>query len=277
MARRLVLVGFVAATVAFLAIQFSNGVGRLTWDAVPSAGQLAAAAALLLAGQLLIGEALVALSAPVTGSNAVRRGFHVTQPSKYIPVGVAQGAGLTVVLRRAGMSTSAAITAWGLHTSSVVLSGVGLGLMVGGLDAWPIPLVALGAAVLCGYNRPLITTVLRQVPRLVRAAPSLETAVPDQARLCRCLAATGTGLILHGAAFALVINGSTTSVATAIAAYLTAHSLATATPLPGGLGAREALLLAFLASDDLTGVVLVRLLLMGIEAILALASIRRRI
>ena len=85
--------------------------------------------------------------------------------------------------------------------------------------------------------------------------------------------------MLHGAAFALLVAGSITSVATAIAAYAIAQSLATATPLPGGLGAREALLFAFAASDDdvtLTGVVLVRLLLIGIEALLALASVRRR-
>jgi len=278
MARRLVRAAFVILTLAFFVAQFANGAGRIAVDTAPGMGRIGGAVVLLVAGQVLVGEALVSLAAPGIGAGPARRAFHLTHPSKYIPAGVAQAAGLTIALRRAGLSTGSALATWALHTLAVVLGGVGAGLVVGGGAGWPMFWAVLGVATLLSFSRSLIVVVLTRVGRVVEAAQTVASTMPSQARLSACLAANAAGLVLHGVAFAVLIDGSAASAAIAIAAYALAHGLATATPLPGGLGAREALLFAFAASDDditLTGVVLVRLLLMVVEAGFALASVQR--
>ena len=65
-----------------------------------------------------------------------------------------------------------------------------------------------------------------------------------------------------------------TSTNLAVAAYTLAFGVSVATPLPGGLGAREAIIVGVLSGTQATlivPVVLVRLILIGVEVLLLLA------
>ena len=95
---------------------------------------------------------------------------------------------------------------------------------------------------------------------------------------CTALAAIAVGL--HSVGFAILVRSADLDVTLlgAVAAYALAFGVSVATPLPGGLGAREAVLLAVLVVDEATllvPVVLVRLLLVGIECgFLVMARLR---
>lgn len=272
--RRATIAVLIVATVAFFAIQFSKGLASLDSNALPGLGRTGAVVLLLVLGQLFIGEALVAISPTPTTPRQARIAFHITQPAKYVPVGIAQAAGLTVVLSRFGARRGHAAASWVFHTGFVVLAGVGVGISFGVAGGWPLWILPLAVGIPLATWHPALDAVLRRLADRVPMTAKLG-GPPSQGALLRSLGANSIGLALHGAAFALLVAPLDPGVATAIAAYALAQGLATATPLPGGLGVREALLLGLLNAGDssvLTSVVLIRVLLMSVEFVLWLAA-----
>lgn len=268
--RSVLVVALVVVTIAFFARQFSTGLATLDTDALPSSARLVVAVVLLVVGQVLLGEGLVAVAPQPATARQARVAFHSTQPMKYVPVGIAQAASLTVILRRSGARSGHAAAAWMIDAGAVVLAGVVVGLAVGVVRGWPLWFLPFAVLPVLVMWRPALAAVLEQLARVVPLV-SILGELPSQVALWRCLAASGAGLALHGVAFAVLVSHLGPSVAASISAYALAQGLATATPLPGGLGVREALLLGFLSADEssvLTSVVLVRLLLMGVEAAL---------
>lgn len=281
-ARNALVLTLVVVTIAFFTRQFSGGLASLSSDALPGVGRIVIAVLLLVAGQVLLGEALVAIAPIPATARQARMAFHSTQPTKYIPIGIAQAASLTAVLHRFGTRRGHAAASWLIDAGAVVLAGVMVGLTIGvgrGWPLWSLPLAALVGLIMW---RPVLTAVLE---RLARRIPLILKfgEIPGQAALLGCLAASGAGLALHGAAFAVLVTPLGPSTAAAISAYALAQGLATATPLPGGLGVREALLFGILDAEDgsvLTSVVLLRLLLMSVEFVLGLGAsvgIRRQL
>lgn len=270
-----IALGVVSAV--FIAVQLADGWSRLGDESLPGAPSIAAAVVLLALGQLAIGEAMV-VAAPGLLTRATRRwAFHFTQPAKYVPGGVAHVAGVVTALVGRGASTSAAGMLWVVHTGSVIVAGVSVGLLLSPAFGWPWPVALLGVAVPLVLARPVLSVVADRAGRSVQRLREVE--VPPQRNLSGCLALTAVGVVLHGGAYAvLAAQGDDTAVAS-LAAYALALGVSVATPLPAGLGAREAILLGLAttpAGEAIVPVVLVRLLLVAVEVVFwFVASIRR--
>lgn len=271
MSLRRVLVGVLAlATVGFFVQQLRSGVAEISSTALPGPTRIAVALALLLVGQVLIGEALLPLLRSAHPTNASRAAFHGTHVTKYIPAGFAQGVGLVLALERVGVRRGEATIGWVLHTVTVIVAGIGTGLAISVAGGWSPAFLLPAALTLVLIWRSMLQRVLTalatRVARIGRAGP-----LPTQGRLLRAWATNAAGLTLHGLAFAVLAHDLRIGVAGAAGAYLLSQALATMTPLPGGLGAREALLTLFTSGADpdiLTSVVLVRVLLMIVEGVL---------
>ncbi|MEM9467149.1 MAG: hypothetical protein AAGA90_17385 [Actinomycetota bacterium] len=271
MSRRVLIVAALAVvSAAFLAVEIRDGWGDLSGEQFPAPGWFVLAVVLLAAGQVVIGEAMAALPAPPTTAADRRRTFHLTQPAKYVPAGVAQAAGVVVVLVGRGASRSASAVVWIIHTGSLVVAGVAVGLVTAPALGWSPLLVVPGVAVTLAVSRPVLRPIFARVGRW-GGVDALEA--PPSVALGGCLGAAIVGVALHGLGFAALVRGADLDVGTveALAAYTLAFGVSVATPLPGGLGAREAIILAVLGAAEsvlLVPVVLVRLVLIGIEVVL---------
>lgn len=275
---RRVLVGLLAlATLGFFAQQLRTGVATISSTALPGPGRIVASVALLLTGQVLIGEALSPLLRAVHPPRNARTAFHATHVAKYIPAGLAQGVGLVLALERLGVRRSEATIGWVLHTAIVIVAGIGTGLALSVAGGWsPVFLVPAALSLALIWRSMLqraLTILATRVARIGRVGP-----LPTQGQLLRAWATNAAGLMLHALAFAILAHDLRIGVASAAGAYLLSQALATMTPLPGGLGAREALLTLFTSGSDpdiLTSVVLVRVLLMIVEALLTAVGLAR--
>lgn len=278
--RRALVAALALASAVFVVIQLTNGWSRISDEPLPESAPIAATIVLLALGQLWIGEGMVALGMGA-GRPADRRwAFHATQPAKYVPMGVAHAAGVVTALVSRGVPRLTAGVLWAIHTGSLVVVGVSLGLLGSPVFGWPVVLAFVGLCLPLVLNRRLLTVALGRTSRFVSAL-SRPSLVPRQRQLIRCGLWVATGMILHGAAYAVLADASGIDQApiALVAAYCLALGVSIATPLPGGLGAREAILLALStapAGSALIPVVLTRLLLVGVElAFWVIASARR--
>ncbi|MEM7140944.1 MAG: hypothetical protein AAF548_07910 [Actinomycetota bacterium] len=276
--RRLVVAALAILSSLFLALEIRDGWAEVGGEQFPGAGWLLAAVGVLALGQIVIGEAMATLPAEPTRASERRRAFHLTQPAKYVPAGIAQAAGVVVALVGRGATRPSALVVWAVHTGSLIVAGVAVGLLTAPALGWSPFVVVPGALVLAVVGRPIIAWVAVRVGRLLGA--SLE--IPSAADVGRCFAAASVGVALHGLGFAALVRGAGLEVGAmeAVAAYTLAFGISVATPLPGGLGAREAIIVAVLAPSEtvlIVPVVLVRLLLIAIEfALLVIARLGAR-
>lgn len=270
--RRIVVALLAVASAVFLAVEISDSWDELDGAQLPGAGWFVLAIGVLAVGQVVIGEAMAALPAEPTSASDRRSAFHLTQPAKYVPAGIAQAAGVVVVLVGRGASRSGALAVWVVHTGSLVVAGLAVGLVTAPALGWSPAVVVPGILVLAVISRPVLGPVFTRVGGLFDVA--LE--VPSTPALMRCLTAAIVGVALHGLGFAVLVHGASLDVGVveAVAAYTLAFGVSVATPLPGGLGAREAIIVGVLSGTQATlivPVVLVRLILIGVEVLLLLA------
>lgn len=280
---RRVLVGvLVAASVGFIAQQLHSGWSRISGESLPDPGQLALAIFLLTVGQVLIGEAFLIVGSGPPRTAVRRWAFHLTQPSKYIPAGVAQVAGLVAVLVGRGANGVATAAAAAVLMGSLVVGGISIGLVLSPALGWTPLIAVVGLLVPIALFRPVLAAIARMIGRVV---PSIraESHIPEQGTLFWTFAMVTVALALHAGAYAALVDaaGGDGDALASIAAYSLAFGVSIATPLPGGLGAREAILLGLtdlVGSPALVPIVLVRLLLIGIELVLGLTgSLRLRV
>ena len=279
--RRALILALAAASAVFIAVQLNDGWGRIRDEPLPGVLPIVGVVALLALGQVALGEAMVSLGAGVTTPFDRRWAFHISQPAKYVPIGVAHAAGSVTALTGRGAARVTAGVLWAVHTGTLVIVGVALGLLGSPAFGWWAPLALLGPVTLVCLDHRVLLAIVRAAGRFVEvlSRPSL---VPPQRRLNRCAAWAATGIVLHGLAYAVLVEAAGISMnpLAAVAGYCLALGVSIATPLPAGLGAREALLLAFStapAGDAIVPIVLVRLLLVGVELVLwFIASTHRR-
>ena len=167
-----------------------------------------------------------------------------------------------------------------LHTGALVVAGLSLGLIGSSAFGWPVALGVVGLCVPLLLDRRLLTFVLGRTGRLI-AGLGRPDLVPRQSRLVLCGIWAAVGILLHGLAYAVLVGASDIdqTVIASVAAYCLALGVSIATPLPAGLGAREAILLALStasAGEAVVPVILVRLLLVGVELVLWLVASARR-
>jgi len=248
----------------------------------PDIGPLALAVVLLGVGQVLIGEAFVVVGPNPPAAADRRWAFHLTQPAKYIPGGIAQPAGLVTVLMRRGASSVATAMSYVVIVAALVIAGISLGLVLSPALEWWLPIIAAGLVLPFLLLRPVLVIVVRLAARIVPVNRP-EEQLPAQGSLLRCLTGCVIGVGLHACAYAVLVDavGGDTAPMASVASYSLAAGVSIATPLPGGLGAREALLIGLAdltGSASLLAIALIRVLLIGVEIILGLlasARIRR--
>jgi len=269
-----------AASALYVGLEVAEGWGELGAQHVPGPGWLLAAVVTLAVGQFLIGEAMVVLEAAPSTAAQRRWVFHSAQPAKYVPFGVANAAVVVLGLSARGVSRRVATRVWAIHTLSLVIAGVAVGLILSLGLGWPDAWSALGLLLLVAFTPPIFGRVLRLSGRVAGVDLSASFAVSPS--IWSCVALTAVAINLHAVGFAILVRSADLDVTLlgAVAAYALAFGVSVATPLPGGLGAREAIILAVLVVDEATllvPVVLVRLVLVAVEcAFWAVARLRVR-
>jgi len=260
------LLGFVS--VVYIGLEVAGSWSELTAQQIPGVGWLLVAIVALALGQFVVGEAMVVLEAsPSTGAQR-RWIFHTAQPAKYVPFGIANAAAVVLGLCARGVPSRIATLVWAIHSLALALVGVAVGLIAGPALGWSAAVSALGVILLLAVAPPIFGRVLRVAGRVVGA--DLSASLPASRSIVTCTALAAIAVGLHAVGFAILVRGADLDVTLlgAVAAYALAFGVSVATPLPGGLGAREAVLLAVLVVDEATllvPVVLVRLLLVGTE------------
>ncbi len=252
----------------YIGLEVAHRWSELRAQQIPGFGWLLVAIIALVVGQFVVGEAMVALDA-VPSTAAQRRWiFHTAQPAKYVPLGIANAAAVVLGLSARGVPRRVATLVWAIHSLALALVGVAVGLIAAPALGWSAGVSVLGVTLLLAVAPPIFGRVLRVAGRVVGV--DLRASLPASRSIVTCAALAAIAVGLHGVGFAVLVRSIDLDVGllAAVAAYMLAFGLSVATPLPGGLGAREAVLLAVLVVDEATllvPVVLVRLLLVGTE------------
>ena len=183
------------------------------------------------------------------------------------------------------MTARSAMAAWASHILMIVAGGLVTGtLLVFHPDVGPVrflaPLCLLGAAIVHkGVLGRLVGLGARFSARLPAAAD-----LPAQRRLIDAFVAGVVFVLLHGAAFAVLLHDGERGVAGSLAvlgAYGLSVGLSTASPLPAGLGIREGLLVLLVGgavAPVLAAAIVLRVTTFTMEvALLAVFWLLRRI
>lgn len=239
------LLGLVALTVAAVTTARSAD-GQV----LPGAAAMAGAFALHLVALTCAAQAWIALFPPGSDRRELARGLYTSQLTKYLPAGgFAQAASQVAFAGNQGGLKAAALRLPVFSLCSVV-AGTTIGSMLAfdsDLAGWARVLAAAALlSVLC-LHRSVLAAVLRLAKRLVRRLPEPD-ALPTQGEILRCYVFALGNLLAFSAAFAVLLDDlddvAPLSVIGTLAAAWTAGYLVIV--LPGGLGVREAVILAAL-------------------------------
>lgn len=246
---------FGVAGLVFMGIVF-----RETWDrsqgrVLPGWGYAIGAEALIVAGMAGASRGWVSLFDGHGSKKALAEAFYTAQLGKYVPGAIWQAVGQVGMSRRAGVSLAQATVAFPVHALTWLAAGgtVGAALALTGFHLS----VAVRAAALLGLllvlplRRIWMLKVLAFFTRLLKRGTT--EALPPQAAILRCY---GWGIWTHvmsGAAFALLASSINegASPAAALPAFALAWTIGfLAVPFPSGVGVRELVLIATLASPS---------------------------
>jgi uncharacterized membrane protein YbhN (UPF0104 family) len=277
---------FGVAGLFFMGIVFRDTWNRSQGRVLPGWEYAIGAEALMVAGLAGASRGWVSLFDGQGSKRALARAFYAAQLGKYVPGAIWQAVGQVGLSRRAGVSLAQATVAFPVHALTwLAASGtVGAALAVLGFHlSVAVRLVALlGLLLVLPLRRTWMLRVLAVLTRLLKRGTT--EALPSQAAILRCY---GWGIWTHlmsGAAFALLassIDGEV-SPAAAIPAFALAWTIGfLALPFPAGLGIRELVLIATLASSSTAAPVIAaslaqRLVTMVGELVMILFSRVRR-
>jgi glycosyltransferase 2 family protein len=158
-----------------------------------------------------------------------------------------------------------------------VVSGATIGSTLvfdGDLPTWGRALAACALLALLALRRPVVAAVLRFAKRFVKRLPEPD-ALPPQRSILRCYAFCLGNLLAFSVGFAVLLSDLSDVPALTVVAGMAAAWTAgyVVVPLPGGLGVREAVIVAALpevgAGPLLAVSVAHRLLGLAAEALLA--------
>lgn len=212
----------------------------------PARGEVVVAVGLLLLGQAAVGfgwhRLVPAISDPVESMWS----FHATQPGKYLPFGIGQAVGQVALASDLGVRPHAAIASWASHVAMIVVAGTTSGvLVVANPHLGPLRWFALlGLFTPILVHRSVLERVVGVGSRFTSRLPA-PSDLPAQRGLTEAFLSGAVFMVSHGLAFALLLGGIDQELATWIGftgAYGLAAGLSIASPLPAGLGVREALL-----------------------------------
>ena len=235
----------------------------LTADESPFPRPLVSAGALVLqAGAgIAAARAWSVLLGPSVDGAQVRGAMYASQLSKYVPGGgVLQAAGQVTLSTSDALTMRRSAVTWASSVVLTVVAGLTLlsGLaLVGGFTGWTRIAALAGCLSLIAVDRRGLAWCLTQARRLTSRVPE-PSLLPDQPSLRVALAWTLTGFLLVAASFTVILVDLDPHVRPVevlpafVAAWLVGFLLV---PLPAGLGAREAVLVALIPGST-TGLLL---------------------
>jgi uncharacterized membrane protein YbhN (UPF0104 family) len=228
---------------------------------VPSPAASAAALVLYGGAGIAAARAWSVLLGPAVDPIEVRGAMYASQLSKYVPGGgVLQAAGQVVLSTSDRLTVRRSALSWAASMVLTVVAGVVLlsGLAVlGAFEGGPRAIAVLGFAALLAVDRRRLAWVLTKARRLTSRIPEPDL-LPDQRALYVALVWTAGSLLLSAASYATILADLDSGVSAVdvlpafVAGWLAGFLLV---PLPAGLGAREAVLVALIPGST-TGLVL---------------------
>lgn len=235
------------AAVAFLAVAFQSSLDDVQELRLPTAPQLLAAIALLLAGLACSARGWARLF-DTPNQNELMKGVLIAQTMKYMPGAIWQPAKQVLSARRAGVDVPSASSAFLVH----MLVQLAAACTVGSLLALYVTvpgflrlLAGLSLLSVLTLSRPWMTLPLNLIQKITRRRLSTDS-IPNQRAILSSYLWTLITQITHAGAFAIVAQGVGNGP---WQVHLSAFSFAwaagfAAVPFPSGLGVREAVLAA---------------------------------
>jgi uncharacterized membrane protein YbhN (UPF0104 family) len=181
------------------------------------------------------------------------RAYYSSQLGKYLPGGIWQPLSQILLVGREASAlrrTAAAyvVSLWSFVVAGATISGLGLAAFGTGLPAFVRVVAGVGGIIAAfSLRRALLGRVLEHVPNRIRRGAGVDD-LPHQRTIVRCALWTGAGLLLHGTAYAVLLNAIEPHNYVApgfafVAAWLVGFL---AIPVPAGIGVREAVLVGCL-------------------------------
>jgi uncharacterized membrane protein YbhN (UPF0104 family) len=247
--RKIRLAVFVLGVVGVVTA-FRHAVDESRGEVLPDIPALVVAGALLLASIVLAARAWTALFDRGHDRRALAGSLYASQLTKYLPAGgFVQAAGQVSMSVTAGVTAGQAATAAAVWAFTTVVAGCTLAsglVFAGSLPAWvrAISLCGLLAPVL--LDRRALTAALRAAHRLIRRVPDPDILPPQR----RVLISFGWSLgnaVTGSAAYAVLLGALDTGAnpVTVVSAFALSWVVGFLVfPLPGGIGVREAVLVA---------------------------------
>lgn len=283
--RTTILLGALALALVLGVRASLSRLGTLEDAQIPSHPAMAIAVVLLLAGQLVLGYGWRRLVPTLADPVHSMWTFHASQPGKYLPLGVGQALGQVALAREAGMPARQAMAGWASHTLMIVAAGITVGSLVvinPDLGPWRY-LAAGGLLAIASTRRPVLARIVGAGARFTSRLPAAAD-LPGQRALTEAYLSAVAFMVLDGLAFAVLLDGFRNgpgSVIGLVGAYGMAMGLSIVTPLPAGLGIREAILVLLSgvgAAPTIAAAVVIRVSTFGVEvAMLTGFSIMHRL
>lgn len=227
----------------------------------PQPAVAVAALALQAGAGVAAARAWSVLLGPTVDPGPVRGAMYESQLSKYVPGGgVIQAAGQVALSTSDTLTMRRSAVAWVTSVVLTVVAGMTLlsgFALIGGFTGWARGAAAAGAVSLLAVDRRGMAWVLTQARRVTARVPE-PSLLPDQRSLNLALLWTMAGFLLIAASFTAILVDLDSDVRPVeivpafVAGWLVGFLLV---PLPAGLGAREAVLVALIPGST-TGLLL---------------------
>jgi len=255
-------IAFGVLGIAFMVIAFRETWNRSQEHAFPRWTAVVAAEVLVLAGLAGASRGWVALFDGRGSDRALAQAFYTSQLGKYVPGAIWQAVGQVGLSRSADVSLAQATTAFPVHALTQVAAGGTVGALLAllgvHLSVGVRLLAALGLLLVIPLRRAWMVWVLGVISRrLKRGSPE---DVPSQGAILRAYGWGVWTLVWSGAGFAVLAGSlhAADPVVAAVPAFAAAWTVGfLAVPFPSGIGVREAVLIATVASPTGAGPVIV--------------------
>jgi uncharacterized membrane protein YbhN (UPF0104 family) len=248
-ARKVRLAVFVLGLVGVV-IAFRRTVDESHGQSLPDAPALLIAGVLMLASIVLAARAWTELFDRRHDRRALAGSLYASQLTKYLPAGgFVQAAGQVSMSVTAGARVGQAATAAAVWAFTTIVAGLTLGaglVFADSLAPWVRALSLCGLAAPVLLHRRVLAAALHAAHRLVRRVPDPD-ALPAQRRLLVSFAWSMGNAVAGSTAYAVLLSGTGTDIdpVPVVSAFALSWVIGFLVfPLPGGIGVREAVLVA---------------------------------
>jgi glycosyltransferase 2 family protein len=267
--RKIRLAVFVLGLVGVV-IAFRRAVDESHGEVLPDIPALVVAGALLLASIVLAARAWTELFDGRHDRRALAGSLYASQLTKYLPAGgFVQAAGQVSMSVTAGAQVGQAATATAVWALTTVVAGCTLAsglVFAGSLPAWVRAISLCGLLAPALLHRRALTAALHAAHRLIRRVPDPDI-LPPQRRVLTSFGWSLGNAVTGSAAYAVLLGALDTGAnpVTVVSAFALSWVVGFLVfPLPGGIGVREAVLVAVVPSASAAALLGASLALRGL-------------